>query len=187
MVGAGIASDVFGVLWVTTIQREIPERALSRISSYDWFGSLAFAPLGLLVAGPVAAAVGTGLALAGCAALIVLATMAALLSPQGRTLRTATEAPSTAAALTRGERDNGLRLRALDDRRRRLSLAEAGGRAAGEAAGGAAGFGDRERHVVHGGRDGLGVGAPAQVTVWSPGLIGVVPNERGGRPARRRR
>ncbi|MGW6737810.1 MFS transporter [Streptomyces sp. NPDC055013] len=88
MFGAGIASDVFGVLWATTIQREIPERALSRVSSYDWFGSLAFAPLGLLVAGPVAAAVGTDRALAGCAALIVLATTAALLSPQVRTLRT---------------------------------------------------------------------------------------------------
>lgn len=95
MFGAGIASDVFGVLWATTIQREIPEHVLSRVSSYDWFGSLAFAPLGLLIAGPVAAAVGTGRALAGCAALVVLATSAALLSPQVRTLRTATEAPST--------------------------------------------------------------------------------------------
>lgn len=95
MFGAGIASDVFGVLWATTIQREIPEHVLSRVSSYDWFGSLAFAPLGLLIAGPVAAAVGTGRALAGCAALVVLATSAALLSPQVRTLRTATEVPST--------------------------------------------------------------------------------------------
>jgi hypothetical protein len=33
---AGIASDVFGVLRATTIQREIPERVLSRVSSYDW-------------------------------------------------------------------------------------------------------------------------------------------------------
>ncbi|MFF4251568.1 MFS transporter [Streptomyces sp. NPDC001663] len=86
MFGAGIASDVFGVLWATTIQRQVPEQALSRVSSYDWFGSLAFAPLGLLAAGPVAQSVGTGRALAGCAALIVLATTAALLSPQVRTL-----------------------------------------------------------------------------------------------------
>lgn len=84
--GSGIASDVFGVLWTTTIQRQVPEHALSRVSSYDWFGSLALAPLGLLVAGPVAQAVGTGPALAGCAALIVLATTAALLSPQVRAL-----------------------------------------------------------------------------------------------------
>ncbi|MES4886468.1 MFS transporter [Streptomyces sp. NPDC096012] len=97
MFGAGIASDVFGVLWATTIQREIPERVLSRVSAYDWFGSLAFAPLGLVVAGPIAAAVGTGVALAGCAALIVLATAAALLSPQVRTLSTGGEAPSGAA------------------------------------------------------------------------------------------
>lgn len=87
MFGAGVASDVFGVLWATTIQRQVPEQALSRVSSYDWFGSLAFAPLGLLVAGPVAAAVGTARALAGCAALIVLASAAALLSPQVRGLR----------------------------------------------------------------------------------------------------
>ncbi|MEU0437781.1 MFS transporter [Streptomyces sp. NPDC006290] len=57
MFGSGIASDVFGVLWATTIQREIPERVLSRVSSYDWFGSLALAPLGLLIAGPVASVV----------------------------------------------------------------------------------------------------------------------------------
>jgi MFS family permease len=102
MFGAGIASDVFGVLWATTIQREIPERVLSRVSSYDWFGSLAFAPLGLLIAGPIAAAVGTSRALAGCAALVVLATATALLSPQVRTLRTAAEAPAGAAATAKG-------------------------------------------------------------------------------------
>ncbi|MFS4091571.1 MFS transporter [Streptomyces sp. AF1A] len=102
MFGAGIASDVFGVLWATTIQREIPERVLSRVSSYDWFGSLAFAPLGLLVAGPIAAAVGTGRALAGCAALVVLATAAALLSPQVRTLRTCGEVSCGATASGEG-------------------------------------------------------------------------------------
>lgn len=85
---AGISSDVFAVLWATTIQREIPEEALSRVSSYEWFGSLAFAPLGLLAAGPAADLLGTGLTLTGCAILIVLATAATLLSPSVRTLRT---------------------------------------------------------------------------------------------------
>ncbi|MFD9466038.1 hypothetical protein [Streptomyces sp. NPDC060027] len=97
MFGSGIASDVFGVLWATTIQREIPEQILSRVSSYDWFGSLALAPLGLLIAGPVAAAVGTGQALAGCAIMIVLATTGALLSPRVRTLRAPAERASTKA------------------------------------------------------------------------------------------
>ncbi|WP_052425350.1 MFS transporter [Streptomyces fulvoviolaceus] len=91
---SGITSDVFAVLWSTTIQREVPEEALSRVSSYDWFGSLAFAPLGLLVAGPVAGSVGTREALAGCAALIAMATGAALLSPQVRRL-TPTPRPQT--------------------------------------------------------------------------------------------
>ncbi|WP_331733158.1 MFS transporter (plasmid) [Streptomyces sp. NBC_00080] len=98
MFGAGIASDVFGVLWATTIQREIPQGVLSRVSSYDWFGSLALAPLGLLIAGPVASAVGTSQALAGCAALIVLATTATLLSPQVRTLRATAETPDGTAS-----------------------------------------------------------------------------------------
>nr|WP_285558998.1 MFS transporter [Streptomyces hygroscopicus] len=89
MFASGVASDVFGVLWITTIHHEVPEQALSRVTSYDWFGSLSFAPLGLLVAGPTATAVGTGRALAGCAVLIVLATAAALLSPQVRTMRRA--------------------------------------------------------------------------------------------------
>ncbi|WP_411143999.1 MFS transporter [Streptomyces sp. x-80] len=84
---SGVAGDIFGVLWATTIQREVPEEALSRVSSYDGLGSLAFAPLGLLIAGPVATAIGVGHALAGCAALIVLATAAALFSPQVRRLR----------------------------------------------------------------------------------------------------
>lgn len=84
---AGVASDVFNVLWASTLQREIPEQVLSRVSSYDLFGSLAFAPLGLLAAGPVAQGVGSGTALAGCAAVVVLATIAALAYPQVRTLR----------------------------------------------------------------------------------------------------
>ncbi len=81
MFTAGISNDVFGVLWATTIHREIPEESLSRVSSYDGFGSLAFAPLGLLIAGPLAATVGLGHTLAGCASLIVLATLGALLAP----------------------------------------------------------------------------------------------------------
>ncbi|MFF4752375.1 MFS transporter [Streptomyces sp. NPDC002514] len=91
---SGVSSDVFAVLWSTTIQREIPEAALSRVSSYDWFGSLAFAPLGLLVAGPTADLTGTRPALAACATLIALATAAALLSPQVRGLTSTAPGPT---------------------------------------------------------------------------------------------
>ncbi len=54
----GIGIEVFGVLWVTTMQREIPPDRLSRVSSYDALGSLVFTPVGLAVAAPVAIAVG---------------------------------------------------------------------------------------------------------------------------------
>jgi len=110
---SGMAGDVFGVLWSTTIQREVPAEALSRVSSWDLLGSLAFAPLGLLVAGPVAAASTPHAALWGCAALVLLATAGALLAPEVRSLR----APGTAAvpqpraapaaAETVGDRDGG--------------------------------------------------------------------------------
>ncbi|WP_234534984.1 MFS transporter [Streptomyces shenzhenensis] len=84
---AGVSLDFFGVLWSTTMQREVPEDALSRVSSYDWFGSLTLAPLGLALAGPAADAFGTDRMLIVCAALIVAATLAALVSPGVRSLR----------------------------------------------------------------------------------------------------
>jgi MFS family permease len=86
MFGCGVAADIFGILWSTTMQREIPLAALSRVSAYDLFGSLAFAPLGLLIAGPVAAAFGAERTLLWCAAFVVGATLVALLSPSVRSL-----------------------------------------------------------------------------------------------------
>ncbi|MEW1773887.1 MFS transporter [Streptomyces sp. NPDC086777] len=86
---AGVSLDFFGVLWATTIQREVPEEALSRVSSYDWFGSLSLAPLGLALAGPAADAFGTDRMLVVSATLIATATLAALLAPGVRSLRAA--------------------------------------------------------------------------------------------------
>ncbi len=83
----GVCIDIFGVLWSTTMQREIPGEVLSRVSAYDIFGSIAFAPLGLLVAGPLGVAIGLRPALVCCGCLALLATGAALLSPSVRHLR----------------------------------------------------------------------------------------------------
>jgi MFS family permease len=55
---AGVGNMVFNSLWETSLQQHVPPAALSRVSAYDWFGSLAFQPVGLLVAGPAAAAIG---------------------------------------------------------------------------------------------------------------------------------
>ena len=82
----GVAADVCAVLWVSTIQREVPMEAMSRVSAYDLFGSLAFAPLGLLVAGPLATAIEAAHALQLCAGIVVVATLVALCSPSVRRL-----------------------------------------------------------------------------------------------------
>jgi MFS family permease len=70
---AGATLSIHLALWFTVFQREIPERAQSRVSSYDALGSFVLVPLGAVVAGPVAAAVGTSTALViGGVALLAL-------------------------------------------------------------------------------------------------------------------
>ncbi len=56
LVGFGFA--MFDVSWDTALQERIPPYALSRVSSFDWMGSLALLPLGYLLAGPLAEAFG---------------------------------------------------------------------------------------------------------------------------------
>ncbi|MFF3732331.1 MFS transporter [Streptomyces sp. NPDC002476] len=94
---SGVCIEVFGVAWMTTLHQEIPEEKLSRVSAYDWFGSVAMMPLATALAGPVEVLVGRSQALWGCAALIVLVTGAVLFVPEVRRL---TRAPATVAAVT---------------------------------------------------------------------------------------
>jgi MFS family permease len=85
----GFGIEIFGVLWDTSLQQEIPQEKLSRVSSYDAFGSFVLMPIGFIVAGPIGAAVGTRAAFFGAAAFVVIATSLVLLSPDVRTLRRA--------------------------------------------------------------------------------------------------
>jgi predicted MFS family arabinose efflux permease len=75
---AGLAMMLGGSLWESTLQREVPAAALSRVSSYDWLGSLAFQPLGLVMWGPLAAALGLSTALWLAAAGWAVTTIALL-------------------------------------------------------------------------------------------------------------
>jgi hypothetical protein len=81
----GAGQTTGNALWDTTFQRKIPQESMSRVSSYDWFGSLLFNPLGLAVAGPIAAAIGTSttLAIAGCWFVGASLVLAALPSVRG--------------------------------------------------------------------------------------------------------
>jgi MFS family permease len=80
-VAAGLVMGFFMAVWTTTLQQEIPERSLSRVSSYDWLGSLAFLPLGYALAGPVAAAIGVSTTLWISSGWVVLSTAGVLLVP----------------------------------------------------------------------------------------------------------
>jgi MFS family permease len=83
----GVGMMLGNSIWESTLMREVPDEWLSRISAYDWFGSLAFQPLGLAIWGPVAALVGLHASL-WIAAALMLVTNAALLSvPAIRQLR----------------------------------------------------------------------------------------------------
>jgi MFS family permease len=61
LAGGGLV--VANNLWDTTQQRHVPPELLSRVSSYDWFGSLALVPVGMLLWGPIADQIGVSLAL----------------------------------------------------------------------------------------------------------------------------
>lgn len=83
---SGIGPMVFNTLWETTLQRHIPASARSRVSSYDWFGSIALQPLGYALVGPLAAAIGVSAALYLCGGLDVVAVAGLLLVRDIRTL-----------------------------------------------------------------------------------------------------
>jgi MFS family permease len=91
--GAGMALAIS--VWETTLQRHVPGESLSRVSSYDWFGSLAFYPLGLAVWGPVAAVIGIGVSLWLAFGLAIVLTLMLISVPDIRDLPAA--APPAAA------------------------------------------------------------------------------------------
>ena len=83
----GVTLEFFFVLWTTAMQQNIPREALSRVSSYDAMGSLMFGPIGLALAGPLIAGVGSQTAFLIAAAVATAATLSALLSRSVRQLR----------------------------------------------------------------------------------------------------
>ena len=80
-------SGLSNALWFTALQERIPRQALSRVSSYDWLGSIAFQPAGFALAGPLAAAIGVSATLLASAAVQASACLAVSLTPSVRGLR----------------------------------------------------------------------------------------------------
>ena len=84
---AGIAVSLFFTLWDTSIQEQVPPAAVSRVSSYDFAVSLGLMPLGMAVAGPIAAAAGLQTTLIAMSAVGIVAALAWLAVPDVRRVR----------------------------------------------------------------------------------------------------
>jgi MFS family permease len=81
---AGFAAALFFTLWDTSIQEQVPAHAVSRVSSYDFTVSLGLMPLGMAVAGPIAAAAGLHATIVGMGALGMVAALAWVAVPDVR-------------------------------------------------------------------------------------------------------
>jgi hypothetical protein len=75
----GMAFALFIVWWETALARLVPPHLLSRVTSFDWMGSLALMPIGYVAAGPLGEALGAGPVLLAGAAVAAIALVGAQL------------------------------------------------------------------------------------------------------------
>lgn len=94
---SGVGMMVGMSIWESTLQRQVPPESLSRVSSYDWFGSFAFYPLGMALWGPLAANIGVTAALWLAFGLMITLATALIAVPDTRRLRRWTGRPPAAA------------------------------------------------------------------------------------------
>jgi len=84
---AGIGVALFFTLWDSALQEYVPEHALSRVTSYDFFLSIGLSAVGAGIAGPVADAIGLQSTLLGMSAIGVCASLLVMATPSVRSLR----------------------------------------------------------------------------------------------------
>ncbi|WP_034262164.1 MFS transporter [Actinospica robiniae] len=80
---AGAGLEFFGIAWMTALQRGIPERALARVMSLDYFVSGLLYPIGLAAMGPLASHFGAGAILVLGAAVLAASTLGPMFVPGG--------------------------------------------------------------------------------------------------------
>ena len=91
---SGATVSLAEILYETTQAQQIPPEALSRVTAYDWLGSLALEPLGLALIGPVAAGLGISTTLWLSAVALTLLQAAVLAVPSVRRLKAVTSEPT---------------------------------------------------------------------------------------------
>ncbi|MDH6131221.1 hypothetical protein P3T37_000590 [Kitasatospora sp. MAA4] len=80
VVGAGIG--VWGVMWATSVQTQVPGEVLNRVHAYEVAGSVGLYPVGSALAGPAVRAFGThGVLLVGAVSALLTATALLLARP----------------------------------------------------------------------------------------------------------
>lgn len=83
---AGVCVTGTFTLWETSLQEHVPDRALSRVSSYDYLTSVGLIPLGYVLSGAAVAAIGLRPSLLAMSALGIAAALAVLAVPAVREL-----------------------------------------------------------------------------------------------------
>ncbi|WP_240506079.1 MFS transporter [Thermoactinospora rubra] len=83
---SGVALDVFGVLWETTVQREVPQESLSRVNSYEHLVAHSLQPVGVMAAGWAAHGLGPQPTLLVLGSMMIVAGLAVLALPAVRDL-----------------------------------------------------------------------------------------------------
>jgi MFS family permease len=101
--GLGITMEIMMVQWTVVMARNIPADKLARVSAYDALGSVMAMPVGALVAGPLAAALGVSVTQYGAAALIIVVSALALIPRDVRVMRAGHQPAARPADAERGE------------------------------------------------------------------------------------
>lgn len=84
---AGIAIDIFMVIWNTSLQTHIPEESYSRVVAYDALGSYGLSPLGIAAAGPLAQLLGVSTMIYITGSIALVAALASLCVKSVRDLK----------------------------------------------------------------------------------------------------
>jgi hypothetical protein len=85
-VGVGVGIGVWGVMWATSVQTQVPGEVLNRVHAYEVAGSVGLYPLGSALAGPAVGAFGTNKVLMVGVVAALLTASALLLARPIRTL-----------------------------------------------------------------------------------------------------
>jgi hypothetical protein len=75
------------IMWFTTFQLQVPDHLISRLSSFDWFGSVVLNPVGYALIGPLANGLGVATTLYLAAAANAAVTLLVASTPAIRNLR----------------------------------------------------------------------------------------------------